>query len=45
MAIVPETGYTPPVSAPEQPSDSPPAKSQSHAMEVDKWYKITGAIG
>ena len=35
MAIAPETGDTPPVSAPEQPSDSPPAESQSHAMEVD----------
>ena len=35
MAIAPETGDTPSVSAPEQPSDSPPAKSQSHAMEVD----------
>ena len=35
MAIAPETGDTPSVSAPEQSSDSPPAKSQSHAMEVD----------
>ena len=35
MAIAPETGDTPSVSAPEQPSDSPPAESQSHAMEVD----------
>ena len=36
MAIAPETGNTPPVSALEQSSNSPPAKSQSHAMEVDK---------
>ena len=36
MAIAPETGDTPSVSASEQPSDSPPAKSQSHVMEVDK---------
>ena len=35
IAIAPETGDTPSVSAPEQSSDSPPAKSQSHAMEVD----------
>ena len=35
MAIAPETGNTPSVSAPEQSSDPPPAKSQSHAMEVD----------
>ena len=35
MAIAPETGDTPSVSAPEQSSDPPPAKSQSHAMEVD----------
>ena len=35
MAIAPETGDTLSVSAPEQPSNSPPAKSQSHAMEVD----------
>ena len=35
MAIAPETGDTPSVSALEQSSDSPPAKSQSHAMEVD----------
>ena len=35
MAIASETGDTPSVSAPEQSSDSPPAKSQSHAMEVD----------
>ena len=35
MAIVPETGDTPSVSAPEQFSDPPPAESQSHAMEVD----------
>ena len=35
MAIAPETGDTPSVSAPEQFSDSPPAKSQSHAMELD----------
>ena len=35
MAIAPETGDTPSVSAPEQSSNSPPAKSQSHAMEVD----------
>ena len=34
MAIAPETGNTPSVSAPEQSSDPPPAKSQSHAMEV-----------
>ena len=34
MAIAPETGDTPSVSAPEQSSD-PPAKSQSHTMEVD----------
>ena len=32
MAIA---GDTPSVSAPEQSSDSPPAESQSHAMEVD----------
>ena len=36
MAIAPETGDTPSVSAPEQSSNSPPAKSQSHAMEVDE---------
>ena len=35
MAIAPETGDTPSVSAPEQSSNSPPAESQSHAMEVD----------
>ena len=35
MAIAPETGNTPSVSAPELSSDPPPAKSQSHAMEVD----------
>ena len=35
MAIAPETGDTPSVSAPEQSSDPPPAESQSHAMEVD----------
>ena len=35
MAIAPETGDTPSVSAPEQSSNPPPAKSQSHAMEVD----------
>ena len=35
MAIAPETGDTPSVSAPEQFPDPPPAKSQSHAMEVD----------
>ena len=35
MAIAQETGDTPSVSAPEQFSDPPPAKSQSHAMEVD----------
>ena len=35
MAIAPETGDTPSVNAPEQSSDPPPAKSQSHAMEVD----------
>ena len=35
MAIAPETGDTPSVSAPEQSSDPPPAKSQSHTMEVD----------
>ena len=35
MAIAPETGDTPSVSAPEQSPDPPPAKSQSHAMEVD----------
>ena len=35
MAIAPETGDTPSVSAPEQSFDPPPAKSQSHAMEVD----------
>ena len=32
MAIAPETGDTPSVSALEQSSDPPPAKSQSHAM-------------
>ena len=35
MAITPETGDTPSVSAPEQFSNPPPAESQSHAMEVD----------
>ena len=35
MAIAPETGDTPSVSALEQPSNSPPAECQSHAMEVD----------
>ena len=35
MAIAPETGDTPSVSATEQSSDPPPAESQSHAMEVD----------
>ena len=35
MAIAPETGNTPSVSAPEQSSNPPPAKSQSHAVEVD----------
>ena len=35
MAIAPETGDTPSVSALEQPSNSPPVKSQSHAIEVD----------
>ena len=35
MAIAPETGDTPLVSAPEQSSDPPPAESQFHAMEVD----------
>ena len=35
MAIAPETGDTPSASALEQSSDSPPAESQSHAMEVD----------
>ena len=35
MAIAPETGDTPSVSAPEQSSNPSPAKSQSHAMEVD----------
>ena len=35
MTIAPETGDTPSVSALEQSSDPPPAKSQSHAMEVD----------
>ena len=36
MAIAPETGNTPPVSALEQSSNSPPVESQSHAMEVDE---------
>ena len=35
MAIAQETDDTPLVSAPEQSPDPPPAKSQSHAMEVD----------
>ena len=35
MAITQETDDTPSVSAPEQCPDPPPAKSQSHAMEVD----------
>ena len=35
MAIAPEIGDTPSASALEQSSDSPPVKSQSHAMEVD----------
>ena len=35
MAIAPETGDTPSVSAPEQSPNPPPAESQSHAMEVD----------
>ena len=35
MAIAPETGDTPSVSALEQSPDPPPAESQSHAMEVD----------
>ena len=35
MAIAPETDDTPSVSALEQSPDPPPAKSQSHAMEVD----------
>ena len=36
MAIAPETGDTPSASSPEQSSDSLPAKSQSHVMEVDE---------
>ena len=35
MAIAQETDDTPSVSAPAQSPDPPPAKSQSHAMEVD----------
>ena len=35
MAIAPETGGTPSVSALEQSSDPSPAESQPHAMEVD----------
>ena len=35
MAIAPETDDTPSVSTLEQSPDPPPAKSQSHAMEVD----------
>ena len=35
MAIAPETDGTSSVSAPEQFPDPTPAKSQSHAMEVD----------
>ena len=35
MAIAPETGDTPSVSAPEQSSNPPPAESWPHAMEVD----------
>ena len=35
MAIAQETDDTPSVSAPKQSPDPPPAKSQSHAMEVD----------
>ena len=35
MAIAPETDDTSSVSVPKQPPDPPPAKSQSHAMEVD----------
>ena len=35
MAIAPETGDTPSVSALEQSPDPPPAESQSHAMELD----------
>ena len=35
MAIAPETDDPPSVSALEQGPDPPPAKSQSHAMEVD----------
>ena len=35
MSIAPETGDTPSVSALEQSPDPPPAKSLSHAMEVD----------
>ena len=36
MAIAQETDDTPSVSVPEQSPDPPPAKSQSHAMEVDE---------
>ena len=35
MAIAPETDDTPSVSTLEQSPNPPPAKSQSHAMEVD----------
>ena len=35
MAIAQETDDTPSVNAPVQSPDPPPAKSQSHAMEVD----------
>ena len=35
MAIAQETEDTPSVRATMQPPDPPPAKSQSHAMEVD----------
>ena len=35
MAVAQETDDTPSVSAPKQSPDPPPAKSQSHAMEVD----------
>ena len=35
MAIALEADDTPSVSAPEQSPDLPPARSRSHAMEVD----------
>ena len=44
MAIAQETDDTPSVSALEQGPDPPPAKSQSHAMEVDDDLLTGGGV-